>query len=79
MATGRNGASGATLIVGGTRGIGRRLAEQYAGRGRRVVITGRDASAFGDIGPCRGQADATAAAGDVYGLFGVAIHGATPV
>jgi len=42
MATGENGATGATLIVGGTRGIGRRLAEQYAARGRRVVITGRD-------------------------------------
>ncbi|HUA03273.1 MAG TPA: SDR family oxidoreductase [Solirubrobacteraceae bacterium] len=42
MALGENGATGATLIVGGTRGIGRRLAEQYAGRGRRVVITGRD-------------------------------------
>ena len=42
MATGENGAAGATLIVGGTRGIGRRLAEQYAQRGRRVVITGRD-------------------------------------
>jgi NAD(P)-dependent dehydrogenase (short-subunit alcohol dehydrogenase family) len=42
MATGENGATGATLIVGGTRGIGRRLAEQYAERGRHVVITGRD-------------------------------------
>ncbi len=35
-------ATGATLIVGGTRGIGRRLAEQLAGRNREVVITGRD-------------------------------------
>jgi NAD(P)-dependent dehydrogenase (short-subunit alcohol dehydrogenase family) len=42
MATGENGAIGATLIVGGTRGIGRRLAEQYARRNRHVVITGRD-------------------------------------
>lgn len=42
MAVGENGATGATLIVGGTRGIGRRLAERYAQRGRRVVITGRD-------------------------------------
>jgi len=50
MATGENGAAGATLIVGGTRGIGRRLAEQYAARGRRVVITGRD----------RGQTEAVA-------------------
>jgi NAD(P)-dependent dehydrogenase (short-subunit alcohol dehydrogenase family) len=43
MATGENGATGATLIVGGTRGIGKRLAEQYARRDRHVVITGRDA------------------------------------
>jgi NAD(P)-dependent dehydrogenase (short-subunit alcohol dehydrogenase family) len=43
MATGENGATGATLIVGGTRGIGRRLAEQYArDRKGHVVITGRD-------------------------------------
>jgi NAD(P)-dependent dehydrogenase (short-subunit alcohol dehydrogenase family) len=42
MATGVNGASGSTLIVGGTRGIGRRLAEQLAQRNRKVVITGRD-------------------------------------
>lgn len=42
MATGQNGAAGSTLIVGGTRGIGRRLAEQYAERKGHVVITGRD-------------------------------------
>lgn len=35
-------ATGATLIVGGTRGLGRRLAEQFSSRGRTVVITGRD-------------------------------------
>ena len=35
-------ATGATVIVGGTRGIGRRLAEQFARRDRDVVITGRD-------------------------------------
>lgn len=42
MATGENGAVGWTLIVGGTRGIGRRLAERYAERKGHVVITGRD-------------------------------------
>jgi NAD(P)-dependent dehydrogenase (short-subunit alcohol dehydrogenase family) len=31
------------VIVGGTRGIGRELARTYAGRGRDVVLTGRDA------------------------------------
>ena len=31
------------MIVGGTQGLGRRLAERYAERGRDVVITGRDA------------------------------------
>jgi NAD(P)-dependent dehydrogenase (short-subunit alcohol dehydrogenase family) len=35
-------ATGATLIVGGTRGLGRHLAEDFARRGREVVITGRD-------------------------------------
>jgi NAD(P)-dependent dehydrogenase (short-subunit alcohol dehydrogenase family) len=34
---------GAVVIVGGTAGIGRRLAETYAARGRDVVVTGRDA------------------------------------
>lgn len=33
---------GAVVIVGGTSGICLRLAETYAGRGRDVVITGRD-------------------------------------
>ena len=60
MATGENGATGATLIVGGTRGIGRRLAEQYAERGRRVVITGRD--------PVHTEAIATEIGGGTTGL-----------
>jgi NAD(P)-dependent dehydrogenase (short-subunit alcohol dehydrogenase family) len=34
--------SGATVVVGGTSGIGLRLAETYAARGHEVVITGRD-------------------------------------
>jgi NAD(P)-dependent dehydrogenase (short-subunit alcohol dehydrogenase family) len=32
------------VIVGGTQGLGRRLAERYAKRGRDVLITGRDAA-----------------------------------
>ncbi len=34
--------SGSVVIVGGTQGIGRELAQHYADRGREVVITGRD-------------------------------------
>jgi NAD(P)-dependent dehydrogenase (short-subunit alcohol dehydrogenase family) len=36
-------AAGAVLVVGGTSGIGLRLAETYAARGREVLITGRSA------------------------------------
>jgi NAD(P)-dependent dehydrogenase (short-subunit alcohol dehydrogenase family) len=35
-------AEATTLIVGGTRGLGRHLAERYIARDRDVVITGRD-------------------------------------
>jgi NAD(P)-dependent dehydrogenase (short-subunit alcohol dehydrogenase family) len=35
-------AEGAVVIVGGTSGLGRRLAEKYAAKGRPVVITGRN-------------------------------------
>jgi len=35
---------GSVVVVGGTRGLGRELAQFYAGRGRDVVITGRDAA-----------------------------------
>jgi NAD(P)-dependent dehydrogenase (short-subunit alcohol dehydrogenase family) len=34
---------GSVVIVGGTRGIGLEVARHYAGRGRQVVVTGRDA------------------------------------
>jgi NAD(P)-dependent dehydrogenase (short-subunit alcohol dehydrogenase family) len=42
-------AEGAVVIVGGTSGIGLRLAETYAARGTNVVITGRDISRCGEI------------------------------
>jgi NAD(P)-dependent dehydrogenase (short-subunit alcohol dehydrogenase family) len=37
-------ADGAVVIVGGTAGLGRELAQAFADRGREVVITGRDAA-----------------------------------
>jgi NAD(P)-dependent dehydrogenase (short-subunit alcohol dehydrogenase family) len=47
-------AGATTLIVGGTRGLGRQLALRYAQRGQNVVITGRDrdsaTSVAGEIG-----------------------------
>jgi NAD(P)-dependent dehydrogenase (short-subunit alcohol dehydrogenase family) len=42
-------AGGAVVVVGGTSGIGLRLAETYAARGTNVVITGRDISRCSDI------------------------------
>ncbi len=35
---------GTVVIVGGTQGLGRRLAERFAEDGHRVVLTGRDAT-----------------------------------
>ena len=35
--------AGTVLVVGGTAGIGRELAARYAGQGRPVVLTGREA------------------------------------
>jgi NAD(P)-dependent dehydrogenase (short-subunit alcohol dehydrogenase family) len=35
-------AEGSAVIIGGTRGIGREIAAVFAGRGREVVLTGRD-------------------------------------
>jgi NAD(P)-dependent dehydrogenase (short-subunit alcohol dehydrogenase family) len=48
-------AAGAVLVVGGTQGLGRELAQSYAGDGHEVVVTGRD------------QARAEAAAGEIGG------------
>lgn len=42
-------AARATLIIGGTRGLGRHLAERCAQRGDAVVISGRDAAAAESI------------------------------
>jgi NAD(P)-dependent dehydrogenase (short-subunit alcohol dehydrogenase family) len=35
-------ASGSVVVVGGTRGLGREVAQFYADRGRDVVVTGRE-------------------------------------
>jgi NAD(P)-dependent dehydrogenase (short-subunit alcohol dehydrogenase family) len=47
-------ASGSVVIVGGTQGLGRELAQSYADEGREVVVTGRDRAraeaAAGEIG-----------------------------
>src|SRR6266567_3392851 len=37
-------ASGTVVVVGGTRGLGREVAQFYAGQGKDVVVTGRDAA-----------------------------------
>jgi NAD(P)-dependent dehydrogenase (short-subunit alcohol dehydrogenase family) len=42
-------ASGATVIIGGTQGLGRRLAERFAQRGQPVLITGRDGARAGAV------------------------------
>jgi NAD(P)-dependent dehydrogenase (short-subunit alcohol dehydrogenase family) len=47
--------TGSVVIVGGTQGLGRELAQSYADEGRDVVVTGRD------------QARAEAAAGEIGG------------
>jgi NAD(P)-dependent dehydrogenase (short-subunit alcohol dehydrogenase family) len=46
---------GSVVIVGGTQGLGRELAQSYADDGREVIVTGRD------------QARAEAAAGEIGG------------
>jgi len=47
-------ANGSVVVVGGTQGLGRELAQSYADEGREVVVTGRDRSraeaAAGEIG-----------------------------
>ena len=38
-------AAGAVVVVGGTKGLGRQVAQHYADAGRDVVVTGRDQAA----------------------------------
>jgi len=38
-------ANGSVVVVGGTRGLGREVAQHYADAGREVVVTGRNAAA----------------------------------
>ena len=40
------------VVIGGTKGLGREVAQFYADQGRDVVITGRDAAG---IGPCAAE------------------------
>jgi len=40
-------AKGSVVVIGGTRGLGRELAQFYADQGRDVVISGRDAAGAG--------------------------------
>ena len=42
-------AVGTVVIIGGTQGLGRVLAERFVARGRDVVITGRDAARVKDV------------------------------
>ncbi len=51
---------GTVVIVGGSSGIGRRLAQRYADQGRPVVVTSRDAG--------RAKAAAQVVGGDCVGL-----------
>jgi NAD(P)-dependent dehydrogenase (short-subunit alcohol dehydrogenase family) len=50
--------TGTVVVVGGTQGLGRELAAEYAGDGRDVVVTGRDQAradtAASEIGAARG-------------------------
>ena len=40
-------ANGSVVVVGGTQGLGRELAQSYADEGREVIVTGRDQSRAG--------------------------------
>jgi NAD(P)-dependent dehydrogenase (short-subunit alcohol dehydrogenase family) len=81
-------ASGSVVVVGGTRGLGRELAQLYADQGRDVVVTGRDQAAAEacaaeiggstrgigfDLSEPHGIADRLAGVGDVEYLVLAAI------
>jgi NAD(P)-dependent dehydrogenase (short-subunit alcohol dehydrogenase family) len=54
-------ADGAVVVIGGTHGIGREVASHYVERGRRVVLSGRDADrAKGVAGEIGGDASGIA-------------------
>jgi NAD(P)-dependent dehydrogenase (short-subunit alcohol dehydrogenase family) len=53
-------AEGALVVVGGTQGLGRELAQSYADEGRDVIVTGRDQS--------RADAAATEIGGNTRGI-----------
>ena len=53
-------ANGSVVVVGGTQGLGRELAQSYADDGREVIVTGRDQS--------RADAAARAIGGNTRGL-----------
>jgi NAD(P)-dependent dehydrogenase (short-subunit alcohol dehydrogenase family) len=54
-------AGGAVVVIGGTHGIGREVASHYVERGRRVVLSGRDADrAKGVAGEIGGDASGIA-------------------
>jgi NAD(P)-dependent dehydrogenase (short-subunit alcohol dehydrogenase family) len=53
-------AAGTVVVVGGTQGLGRELAQAYADEGRDVVVTGRDAA--------RAEAAATEIGGSSRGI-----------
>jgi NAD(P)-dependent dehydrogenase (short-subunit alcohol dehydrogenase family) len=67
-------ADGSVVIVGGTKGLGRRLAERFATRDRDVLITGRDAARAEAVaaeigGRTRGAALDLAEPKDIAGCF----------